>query len=291
MARLGERLKLDPYETAAGINRIVDYNMADLIRRETIEKGLDPRDFVVFTYGGAGASHAGMYAREIGVSQIVVPLMNVASVWSALGVASSDVIHIHQQNLVMRAPFEVAQIGATAGLLRERALAQMADEGFDADRVSLRWTADLRHRLQVHVVEVALHGQIPDDAMLAALPERFRQDYEALYGEATSYAAAGIELVTLRCTASAAMNKPSLRRVAERSPTPEAAGKVPLRPVYWPEFGRQVDTPIYRPEHLAPGNIVAGPAIIEPTVTTIVVRPGQQAKLDGFGNIVITLNP
>jgi N-methylhydantoinase A len=289
IARLGDQIGLDPYETAAGINRIVDFHMADLIRRETIEKGLDPRDFVLFTYGGAGASHAGVYARELGVSEVIVPLMNAASVWSALGVASSDVIHIHQKNDQMQAPFQTERVRRTIDELKARAYAQMKGQGFVGDRVSLRWTVDLRYRLQIQVVEVELPDIEVGPESLVELLARFKRSYEALYGEGTAYAHAGIELVTIRCTASAAVQKPALSFRQEQSSTPAAVSVAPARTIYWPELKRTLQTPIFRAAFLAPGNIIEGPAVIEPTATTIVVRPGQRARLDGFGNIVITL--
>jgi N-methylhydantoinase A len=290
VGKLGEQLGLDVMETAAGINRIVDFNMADLIRKETIQRGYDPRDFVVFTYGGAGPTHAGVYARELGVSKVVVPLSNTASVWSALGVASSDVIHVHQRDDILPAPFDVDRLRETRDGLRTRALDELHGEGFDDDHISLRWTADLRHRLQVHVVEVSFPDHDFGDAHLADLVERFEESYETLYGKGTAYTAAGVELVTLRCTASARAQKPTLGQTEEAGPTPPGAAVVTPREIYWPEWGRLHETPIYRGEHLTAGNVIEGPAVIEPAVTTIVIRPGQTATVDGFGNIVVALD-
>jgi N-methylhydantoinase A len=290
VAGLGEQLGLDPYETAAGINRIVDHNMADLIRRETIEKGLDPRDFVVFTYGGAGASHAGQYAKELGVSTVVVPLTDTASVWSALGVASSDVIHIHQRNDILAAPFDGDRLREARDTLRRNTLAEFAGEGFSEDRVSLSWTADIRHRLQVHVVEVPFPEGDFSDEDLEKLIGTFTERYEELYGKGTAFTAAGVELVTLRCTGSATVRKPTLNTRPLGDAEPSEQARVAPREMYWPELGRLHETPIYRAEHLLPGNVISGPAVIEPTVTTIVIRPGQTARMDEFGNIIIQLD-
>jgi len=290
ISELGEQLGLDAYETAAGINRIVDHNMADLIRRETIEKGLDPRDFVVFTYGGAGASHAGVYASELGVSTVVVPLTDTASVWSALGVASSDVIHIHQRNDIQAAPFDGDRLREARDALRRRTLAEFAGEGFSEETVSLRWTADIRHRLQVHVVEVPFpEGDFSDDD-LEKLIGTFTERYEELYGKGTAFTAAGVELVTLRCAGSATVRKPTLNTRQLGPAEPSELARVAPREMYWPEYGRLHETPIYRAEHLLPGNTISGPAVIEPTVTTIVVRPEQTARMDEFGNIIIQLD-
>lgn len=290
IAELGAKLGLDAYHAAAGINRIVDNAMADLIRRETIEKGLDPRDFVLFTYGGAGPCHAGAYARELGVRKVVVPLTNTASVWSAFGVAASDVTHVHQHDQPMIAPFEAAPIRETLARLRARALAQLRDEGFTSAQFNLRWTADLRHRLQVHVIEIEFQEDTADKMLMTELLERFTARYETLYGEGTAYGEAGIELVALRLTATAAIHKPALQCRALGPTRPSAGARAAPRAIFWPELDALVETPIYRAEHLEPGNCIEGPAIIEPSVTTIVVRPGQQASLDGYGNIVIDLN-
>lgn len=290
LTALGAPLGLDAWRTAAGVNRIVDTNMADLIRRETIEKGLDPRDFVLFSYGGAGPCHAGAYARELGISTVVVPLMNTASVWSAFGVASSDVIHVYEHDHRVVAPFVAAPIRAMLATLEQRARAQLHDEGFTAAQITLRWSADLRHRLQVHVVEVEFSPATDDETLLAALQSRFTARYEALYGEGTAYGEAGIELVTLRLHAAAALAKPVLEWVDEGEAAVPAIARAAPRMIFWPELDRAVDTPIYRAEHLRPGNVIDGPAVIEPSATTIVVRPGQRARLDGYGNIIIELD-
>lgn len=289
MAALGAPLGLDAWHTAAGVNRIVDDHMADLIRRETIEKGLDPRDFVLFSYGGAGPCHAGAYARELGIATLVIPLANTASVWSAFGVVSSDVIHVYQQDQLMAAPFELAPLERLLQELAGQARAEFTAEGFTQAQLRLRWSADLRHRLQVHVVEVEFSEHELDAAFSATLLARFTARYEALYGVGTAYGEAGIELVTMRLHASAAVNKPALAAAAEAASS--AAPASHTRAVFWPELDALLETPIYRAEQLLPGHTIDGPAVIEPTVTTIVVRPGQRARLDGYGNIIIDLNP
>ena len=290
MAALGAPLGLDAWRTAAGINRIVDDHMADLIRRETIEKGLDPRDFVMFSYGGAGPCHAGAYARELGVSTLVVPLTNTASVWSAFGVVSADVVHVYQHDQLLAAPFELAPLRRLFAELSAEAQAEFAAEGFATSQLRLRWSADMRHRLQVHVVEVEFSPQ-QDDALLASsLLARFTARYEALYGVGTAYGEAGVELVTLRLHASATVNKPKLEAVTACATAPPAKACAAPRAIFWPELDALLETPIYRAEELRAGNVIMGPAVIEPSVTTIVVRPGQRAELDAYGNIIIQLN-
>jgi len=286
---LGARLGLDAQRTAAGINRLVDTAMAHLIRRETIEKGFDPRDFVLFTYGGAGPVHAGAYARELGVRKVVIPLMSAASVWSAFGVAVSEVVHVYERDLRMAVPLDPSRIRTTLAALEIQARAQLRAEGFAADGFRLRYSADLRHRLQVHVVEVAIDIGASDPALAAGLATNFVTRYEALYGAGTSYPDAGLELVAVRLTAVARMHRPELARRDAAATAPPPESHAAPRRIFWPELDRELDTPIYRAEQLLPGNVINGPAIIEPRITTIVVRPGQRARLDGYGNLIIDL--
>lgn len=290
MESLGAPLGLDAYHTAAGINRIVDDHMADLIRRETIEKGLDPRDFVLFSYGGAGPCHAGAYARELGIRTLVVPLTGTASVWSAFGVVSSDVIHVYAHDLLMIAPFDVAPLRRQLNMLGAQAQTEFADEGFEFSQVKLRWSADLRHRLQVHVVDVEFSPLLDDAQLGTQLLAQFSSRYEALYGVGTAYLEAGVELVALRLHASATVFKPALQVQPAVELTPHASACAARRAIFWPELDCLLDTPIYRASELRAGNVIAGPAVIEPTVTTIVVRPGQRARIDGYGNIIIDLH-
>src|SRR5262249_47136203 len=114
------RLGLGIVETAAGAARVVEHQMADLIRKATVPKGYDPRDCVVFAYGGAGPVHAGVYARELGAQRVVVPLGGVCSLWSALGSASADLLHIYEAVDIQPSPFDPARTLARFRELEER---------------------------------------------------------------------------------------------------------------------------------------------------------------------------
>src|SRR5258707_458767 len=102
--KLGKAIGLSAVETAAGICRIVELNMADIIRKVTVEKGFDPRDFVLFAFGGAGPAHAGVFARELGVRKVIVPQRKAASTWCAFGAAAADVPHIFEHTELLATP-------------------------------------------------------------------------------------------------------------------------------------------------------------------------------------------
>jgi N-methylhydantoinase A len=118
VGRVAEQLGLSLEATAAGIVHINNYSAATLIRQRTIEQGLDPRDFVLYAFGGAGPVHAYGYADELGVSEVIIPLGNGASTLSAFGIAASDVVRSFEKDFHMRAPFaadKLAHSGARAG--------------------------------------------------------------------------------------------------------------------------------------------------------------------------------
>ena len=94
---LANQLKMDEYEFAGGVTTIAEFQMADLIRKVTVQKGLDPRDFVVFAFGGAGPVHMGVTARELGIKKVYIPFGDAAAVWCAFGAASADISHVNEK--------------------------------------------------------------------------------------------------------------------------------------------------------------------------------------------------
>src|SRR5207249_289798 len=106
--RVAAPLKLSLMEAASGIARIAEFKMADIIRKMTVEKGFDPRDFVLFAFGGAGPAHAGVFAYELGVQRVVIPQKEIASTWCAFGAASADILHVHEQVDIQASPFDAA---------------------------------------------------------------------------------------------------------------------------------------------------------------------------------------
>ncbi|TFH51640.1 MAG: hydantoinase/oxoprolinase family protein [Lysobacterales bacterium] len=284
------RLGMGLYECAAGIAQIVEFQMADLIRKVTIEKGYDPRDFVLFAFGGAGPVHAAVYARELGVKKVIVPQRETASVWCAFGAAAADILHVYEQVEIMVSPFESARINAILATLKSRASAQLDADGTETDKQRFRFSVDMRHKGQINEVEVALDSDSLDDLKLDALNVRFVERYERLYGRGASLAGARLELVAVRCRASAETLKPSLKRMQLSSSEPPRGARRAPRPVYWTELAAHEDTPVFDGARLEPGNLLSGPAIVELHTTTVVVRPGQKLKVDAYGNLEVNVS-
>jgi len=262
----------------------------------TVEKGFDPRDFVLFAFGGAGPAHAGVFARELGVQKVVIPQKEIASTWCAFGAASADILHVYEQVDIQVSPLDAGRINDVLAGLEAKANAQMDRDGIGKSRRRFAFSLDMRHRGQINEVEVMLREGRVTDALLAAgglrraqptLRERFKVRYEQLYGRGSSYADARLEIVTLRLRATAATPRPRLsasRRLVSKIGAKVKRGK---RAVYWTEAKKSLPTPVYDGAFLVPGNAIKGPAVIETTDTTVVVHPGRTLRVDRFGNFEI----
>ena len=287
--KIADPLDISLIEAAAGIVKIAEFQMADLIRKVTIQKGFDPRDFVLFAFGGAGPVHAGVFARELGVAKVIVPQRETASVWCAFGAAAADVLHVHERVNMMRSPFDVAEVTGLLGELDTHARAELAADDIPPARQRLRFSLDMRHKGQINEVEVEIAGPLLTEADLPGLHEAFVTRYERLYGQGASLPGARLEIVTYRCRAAADTAKPRLTRSENLSAIIDSGAKRPARPVFWSESSETMDTPVFEGEKLVPGNSVAGPAIVETADTTVVVHPGQTLAVDAFGNFELSL--
>src|SRR4029077_8108095 len=185
--RVADGLGLTLFQAAAGIAQIAEFKMADIIRKMTVENGFDPRDFVLFAFGGAGPAHAGVFAKELGVQKVVVPQKEIASTWCAFGAAAADILHVYEQVDIQMSPFEGDRINAVLVALESKANAQMDKDGIDKGRRRFSFSLDMRHRGQINEVEVMLPEKRVKDAFFEPLRRRFTARYEQLYGRGSSY--------------------------------------------------------------------------------------------------------
>jgi len=282
LTAVGEKLGVGPDEAARGIIRIANNNMVNALKLGSLNRGHDPRDFVLVAFGGGGGMHAVALGQELGVKSVVIPYG--ASVFSAWGMMMSD---LRRDFIVTR--LALLDPGAATGIdtafaeVEAQARAQFTAEGIDDAKVRLQRHGKFRYQNQEHTVEVPLPAAITDDG-LAAIVNAFHDAYEREY---TYRLPAPVEMVGLHVTASAEVGK--LTMTVAALGTEDATGAIKgRRPVDYALEGTHEAT-IYDGEKLRPGMALAGPAVIEDPGTTIVLHPGNAARIDGFGNIHISL--
>ena len=272
-------------EVAAGIVAILNAQMADLIRKSTVDRGFDPRDFVLVAYGGAGPTHAAFYGADVDARALVI--FAQSTVFSAFGMLTTGVKHTADRSCPLRTPLaEADHARARSALeeLEEAVLAQFAAEGAPPADVSLRRSAFVRYQMQVHALEIELPPGPFDPSGAAALFAAFEKKYAGIYGAGTGFAEAGLEVVSFRVEGAQAA---FALRLAEETAAGEDPGPalVGRRPAYFEASGGFASTAVFRGDRLRPGHLLRGPALVERMGDTVVIPPGHRGRVDGFGNL------
>jgi N-methylhydantoinase A len=284
VARVAEPLGLSVHEAAAGINRIIDSKMADLLRRMSVMRGLDPRDFVCFAYGGMGPTHAGSVARDVGVKQLIVPLLHVAPVWSAFGAAIANVTHVYQRWQEQALPLDPVAVDGVYAELEGRGRAQFGDEGFPDDKVVLQRFVRMKYTAQAFDVEIPVAGGEITAAVLAEMEADFHRVYAELQGEGAGYKEGGSRATAFIVRGQGLTEEAHLSEDEHEGATePERK----TRDVYWSEFGEFRPTSILSMHGTALKEELEGPMLIELPDTVVVLRPGQRARFDDLGSLLI----
>ena len=279
LATLGAELAMEPEEVAVGVFRIINAQMADLIRKSTIEQGHDPRDCVLVAYGGAGPTHAAFYGGDIGSKAILVLADSTA--FSAEGMLTCDLTHTEQASGLHTSPLDDEdrrRIGERFAALERRVVEQFAREGAAADDVALARSIGVRYAWQVHTLDVEVDpGPVSGDAG-ARVVERFERRYGQVYGEGALLRGGGVELERHTVVGTRRI-EPIAFRAHEPAGDDAAVALVGERPA-WFEPGGFVDTPLYDGHRLRTGHTVAGPAVVERMGDSVVVPPGWAATVD-----------
>jgi len=272
-ARIGGRLGFSIEESAEGILRVTSAQLAAAVRLSLFEKGLDPREFALLSFGGAGGLHATEVADELGITEVILP--REPGTLSAYGILFSDLAQDLARSRLLRAePAHHAEIEAGLAALRAEGEARLAADGVPEAQRAIEIAADLRYHGQAFEVLVPW----PEAPDLTALTARFHAAHRARF----SYAAEGepVEIVTLRATALGRLDKPE-----ETNATPPEAASLPGTRRVWQ--GGAVDAwPVWRRDALRLSDVIEGPAIIEEAFATHVIARGWRAALDPEGAIV-----
>jgi N-methylhydantoinase A len=277
---LAQQLNIDPLRAAQAIIDVTNENMANAIRVLSIDRGLDPRDFALIAFGGAGPLHASALARKMRMTRVVLPLYpGLCSAFGAL-IADLQVNKVHSKNF-RSTTVDAVTVQEHFAQLVDEAVAELRQEGFTGTPEILR-TISMRYAGQNYEQDIPVVSEIGSDAVLRRIFAAFERRHEEFYG----YSISGevIELIRFNVTAVGRTPKPALARLEARgtaSPTGE-------RPVYFAESG-MLPTAIYRRELLTAGARLDGPAVIEEAGSTSLVHPGNHLTVDERGLLLMTV--
>jgi len=278
------QLKLDLVGKAAGIARVVDNSMATAARVHVAEAGTDPLKYKMVAFGGAGPVHAYEIARLLNVSQVIFPLG--AGVASAIGMLVAPRSVEFTRSLVSSiGALNWKAIKSIVTELEARGKSVLIEGGLKAAEIDREISADMRYAGQGFEITVPVAGKILNRQDGAALRRAFISRYEEQFGR--SLGELPIECVSWRVRVVAAPAVTSVR--LKRDKLDAGAREIEVRPAYFEELGRYVDTPVYSRAHLAPGSRVKGPALIEEDESTCVVGPSGKLVVDKSGNLIMKI--
>ncbi len=271
MVRLAAEFGVGPEELALGIIRVVTHNMAKALRSVTLERGLDPRDFTLCCFGGAGGLHVCDLARELEVSQVLVPAQ--AGVLSALGMALAGCRRDFVRTLLLKGPsLTWERLQEESSSLGRFGQTELAADGYDPDRLAAAAELELRFPGQSYTLTVPL---------TPGFREEFHQRHRRLYGH--TFLDREVEAVVMRLhlsLPSPVTKLPDLRPVAPRHLRLPPAGTL------WLPEG-PVPVPLYYRPNLTPGMVMAGPALVLEDHSTLLVLDGFQGEVLGGGHVLL----
>jgi N-methylhydantoinase A len=275
----------DAEAAAAAVYKLACIEMANNVRRVTIEKGFDPRDFSLFCYGGAGGLFLAPVCVSAAVPEMVTP--ENCAVFSAFGALMSDYRRSALKACAWRVGADPAMVREKVDELVETLTAEVLEAGYEPDSIIVEREADMRFMGQAAELAVPLPAGPVGDDFETRIVEAFRAAYTKVFGAESFWLNAQPEIVNLRVTLSVpnvAFKPSQLSTSGGANPQPRT-----LREVFWPFTMERTLWPVYRRQDLGTESRLTGPLIVESAETTVVVPPQAALAVDSLGNLVINL--
>ncbi len=278
LKNLAKKINKTPLETASGIIQIANASMEKAIRVISIERGFDPRDFSLISFGGAGGMHAIEIAANLKIARVIVP--KNAGVLSAMGLLMADSIKDYSRSILETVENTTRnEINKHIHELGHRSIQDMKNEGFRRENIKISPFLDLRYFGQSY--EITLPYSRGND--LKSIVSDFHEAHERLY----SYQHPGrpVEIVNIRLKAIGITKKIRLKKLRKRQATPSAKAIMKKQMLYY--RGKEYQTWVYIREFLERGNRISGPAVVVDLESTTFLPPLYSLEVDGLGNLVM----
>jgi len=283
LTKVGDKLGTTAEEAARGIIRIANNNMVNALKLVSLNRGFDPRDFVLVAFGGGGGMHAVALAQELGVKKVIIPA--AASVFSAWGMMMSDLRRDHfVTHLVDLTEGAASDIESVFSSVELQAIEQFQTEGIDKKSIKFIRYGNFRYKNQEHTTEVRLSDGPISEKQIGLIEDEFHNTYEREY---TYRLDTSVELVGIHVVATSEVGKLTMQKRPDQG-IKEAEARKGSREVDYALEGVHKAT-LYNGEKLLPGMEFNGPAIIEDSGATTVIHPGNRVRIDGYTNIHIEI--
>ncbi|PWB50827.1 MAG: 5-oxoprolinase [Anaerolineales bacterium] len=271
MEKLGVRMQRTAIQAARGVIEVVNAQMERALRVISIERGHDPRDFFLFSFGGAGGLHAVALARQMDIPKVVIS--RYASTLSAYGMLASDVVKDYVKTIMLPGTTDMSILDDQFEPLIDKGISEMAREGIAANEIEIQPSLDVRYVGQSYELNIAYSKDF-----LAA----FTQAHDSAYGY--SYTGKETEIVNLRLCAIGKVPRIQLPKRPTRFPSEVPA---PLRSMQVELSKGSELIPVYQYDDLFPGTALSGPALIVSADTTIFMDNNDKLEVDEFDNLII----
>lgn len=278
---IANQLKLSVMETAEGIRDVANAKMADAIRTLTVSKGIDPRDFSLVAFGGAGPMHAVSIAQYLGIKKVIIP--HAAGIFSARGMLQTDIKHDSVRTFVsLLDEIDINDMNNLYKEMEKEIGDILSGQNIKKAEMQFNRTADLRYVGQEYTVSVPYPFDQASDQNVKQLQHMFHVEHLKTYGH--NNPSGSIETVNLRVNGYGQLgiadnqNKFALK-------ADEAPNTYSIKTVIWD--GTQIETPVYLVNDLSYGNVLYGPLIIKESTSTIVIPKGYKLEIDRFQNMII----
>ena len=280
---IAKPLGMEVEKAAYGIFTIVNSNMVNGIRRVTVERGYDPRDFVLVAGGGATGAHITALAKEMGIDTVIVS--KLSSGLCAYGQIISDVKYNYMATIPTRLDSIKAaeKINKTFKEIESKGIEHLNKDGFEEKKINTYRSLEMRYVGQIHECTVNIDFFEITEETLQNIKEAFHNRHEELY--TYSEKDSPVELVNIESTIYGRIDRPNYSELENKGQINDAL-KI-SRNLIFSEKGNSLKTPVYDGNKLSPGNLIDGPAVVEEDTTTLVIESGWFLELHKSGTYII----